>query len=144
MELNQVLQHLDYTISKAKELKPEQFDYSDVVMEFDELKKCGTVCCILGHYPNWQIKGFSYFKSIVDFEVDYSETDSIDIKDGLSHYHGISLTLVNFLFFGRGPLFRNLPHYNDLKDYSLSEVIQRFELVRKLLASGAITPMHPF
>ena len=144
MELNKVLERLDYTISKAKELKPEQFDYSDIVMEFDELNECGTVCCILGHYPNWQIKGFSYFKSIVDFEVDYSETDSFDIKDGLFHYHGISLTLVNFLFFGRGNLFMNLPYYDDLKDYSLSEVIQRFEHIRTLLASGEITPNQEF
>ena len=129
MELNQILERLDYTIEKAKELKIKQFKYSSVVTDFDFIHNCGTVCCIFGHYPNWGIEGFYY-------DIDQWENVTVSGPNGDWHtdlmaYHGLTWKTIHFLFFGS---VISSPT-QDIR-LSLKNVIQRFKHVRKLLASG--------
>ena len=141
MELNQVLERLDYTIEKAKGLKLNQFNYSEYVSKFDFENNCGTVCCIAGHYPNWNIEGFVY--------LNYSlhSIPSLYIIDALSDYHGLSEDIAYFLFHNysiNSPLFAEFEEILPLEKVTLSYVLERFEFVRKLLASGEITPNQEF
>jgi hypothetical protein len=143
MELPQILERLDYTIMKAKELKPEQFSFESYVSVFDEVNNCGTVCCIAGHYPNWGIDEF-FFEDFAFLFLTVASNLGDNISISLSKYHGLGIALIGYLFDGCGDYFTGLPYYRELSDYSLVEVIQRFEHVRNLLASGEIEPNQVF
>jgi len=134
MELEEVLSRLKKTIDLSKTLKDEQFDYGNLVTEFDYENVCGTVCCIAGHYPNWGIEGFYYQKSFFGITLNNTE---------LSYYHGLSGYLIRVLFYGNNynaTFTDSLPNHKDLSDYSLQDVIKRFETVYKLLENKTITP----
>jgi hypothetical protein len=134
MELEEILKRLRNTIDLSKTLKDEQFNYSSYVTEFDKENKCGTVCCIVGHYPNWNIKGFKYS------DIYGSMYNTLD---NLTKYHGLSKYLNEFLFYGidfEGTFTDEIIQHNDLSKYSLKEVIERFETVYELLENKNITP----
>jgi hypothetical protein len=146
MDLKLVLERLAFTIEKAKELKPEQFNYSCYVRYFDHDNNCGTVCCILGHYPNWGIIGFRYEKSVEEppmMIVEYG--DFWDVSAGLIFYHGLSEDIIDFLFYGYNIEHSLFQTINDqFEDQNvcleLNQVIQRFEYVYELLKTERITP----
>ena len=143
MELNQVLERLQFTIDKAKLLKDWQFVYCRYVTAYDVENACGTVCCIAGHYPNWGITEFSiiYNKDFYyNYQLVYNEFETAE--NGLPFFHGISVDLVNFLFYGF-PIEHHLflqfgAYYSSM--LQLPQVITRFEYVHKLLAEGTILP----
>lgn len=146
MELQLVLERLAFTIEKAKELKPEQFDYSCYVKYFDHDNNCGTVCCILGHYPNWKVNGFYYEPHAMGgslMTVEYG--GYLDVSFGLTNHHGLSIDIVGFLFYGKyieDSLFEKIndPFEDQNVCLELHEVIQRFEYVYELLKTEQITP----
>lgn len=144
MELQEVLTRLDYTISKAKELKPEQFNYDEYITKFDFKNGCGTICCIAGHYPNWNIEGFYYDKSF------FASVEYLGIHytfSGLCDYHGLHKRIIRFLFYGGSVHHFSFIELNTSKrlwEFTLPDVIERFEHVRNLLASGEITPNQEF
>ena len=139
------MQRLQFTIDKAKLLKDEQFVYCRYVTTYDVENACGTVCCIAGHYPNWGIREFSInynedFDS--NYQLVYNEFENA--KNGLSDFHGISIDLINFLFYGypiEHPLFLQFGAYYSSM-LQLPQVITRFEYVHKLIAEGTI--LHNF
>ena len=146
MNLPLVLERLAFTIEKAKELKPEQFNYSCYVRYFDHDNNCGTVCCIAGHYPNWGIKGFLY-ESIIEQPsmVAVTYNDFHDVELGLVFHHGLSADIIQFLFYGINIQHKLFEEINDQFEernecLELHQVIQRFEYIYELLKMEQITP----
>jgi hypothetical protein len=136
-----VLQRLGKTIELAKTLKEEQFDYSSLVAKYDFSKKCGTVCCIIGHYPNWGIEGFKY-----DDSPDFHTYKSVSViaenfrflEYGIAHYHTLSISVIYYLFFG-SPFFGSCYNNEDHDIFlSLNEVIARFEEIYQLVLTDKL------
>jgi hypothetical protein len=143
MELEQVLERLRKTIDLSKTLKEEQFNYSRLVSYFNE-NKCGTVCCIAGHYPNWNIEGFYYhfYEEYNDLILKHKRLEA-NIRLALIEYHGLSKDLIDVLFYGEnfeGTFTDEFREVESIRDYSLKEVIERFETVYELLENKTITP----
>lgn len=131
--LNEVLEILDGTIANMKTLKESEFDYSDFVSDFNLISQCGTVCCVAGWYPKWYPKSAFSWKEHNLYAGGSDRSNSI--AHALSEFHGLSCSLINVFFFGD-----RLYEYGflDDRDLVLLEVIERFEKMRNLLASGEI------
>jgi len=153
MELEEILERLKKTIDLSKTLKEEQFNYNKFVTEFDYDNECGTVCCIAGHYPNWGIDIFKYNISTI-FIIEVNQLSGENplndgnsplrlMKNKLIEYHGLSEYLINVLFYGEnfeGTFTDEFRYVDGIGEYSLKEVIERFETVYELLENKTITP----
>lgn len=151
-----ILRRLQNTVKKLKALPNAKFNYESYVSESETDTNgnlCGTVCCVVGWYPKW----------FPESEIRWSSYGSLDspigrIQDKLKQYHGISLDLVNVLFYGCEERFNlNKPKTNssilnhkfiniemsiDLgiphSSPTRKEVIQLFELVINLIKNDII------
>jgi len=127
MENKLIIERLQLTIDNLKKLKPEQFNYAEIVTKFDETKGCGTVCCVMGFYPVWYKESFKYRKiksgvSTFMYTVDNKEVES---------YHGITSFEFFSLFYGYGLAVPKLDSIVTMSEYvSLYEVIDRFEILK--------------
>lgn len=138
--LTKVIEQLDLTIANMKTLKESEFDYSYLVSEFDEEKKCGTVCCVAGWYPKWYPEsGFRWVvtnKNWPSMRNNHYSYDSYNcIYQALSDFHGVSQYIVKILFYGY-----DCTEFDFItpKFYPLPDVIERFEKMRNLLATEQI------
>jgi hypothetical protein len=102
MEKKEILKRLWATIKKLVNLPDENFKYNLYVTKGDVDKGCGTVCCVAGWYPKWFPESGLKWRLIDDgynrsVTLGYWEDLKIDI---LSDYHGLSLNIIYFLFYG--------------------------------------------
>lgn len=149
MELSQILQRLDYTISKAKELKPEQFVEPLFIKGFDTVLYQNFIGAFVGHYPAWKIQGFSYGKSssFVHACLTVLPANSPDLFDELMLYYGLSRSFIKMLFYSHPfhkTILKAFLDSNKSCGVDLQSHIYKMEVIRKLLASGEITPMQEF
>jgi hypothetical protein len=98
MDKNLVIQRLENTIEKLKQLPPENFNYSLWIT--DSKEDCGTVCCVGGWYPKWfPQSGLIWVDILGGVEIDH--VDGMLIVDALSAWHGISIPETKALFAGQ-------------------------------------------
>lgn len=149
MELQLILQRLKATIDKMETLSESQFNYLNIVTKFDFQENCGTVCCVAGWYPVWFPKeGFQY--EIIYSDSDIAGFDIVQVVDGIPYsgggqidlceYHGLSLSIIQTLFYGETLLAENeVLVENDIEN-NLDTVIRVFKRVYELLEKGTIAP----
>lgn len=128
METKLIIERLQLTIDNLKKLKPEQFNYAEVVSEFDEEKGCGTVCCVMGFYPVWYPDHFKYHKNRSD--------GNYSVIHIFEDYHGITRHEKYALFYGErldNPKIDSVVH--KMCQVTIPEVIERFETLKRYYES---------
>lgn len=89
-----ILQRLQLTIDKLKQLSPAQFNYESYVTEFNN-KGCGTVCCVAGWYPEWFREAGLKWNELHGLISDESHP-----LYTLAAYHGVNDEIIDCLFYG--------------------------------------------
>jgi hypothetical protein len=139
---NKILKKLKDTLSHMKELREEQFDYSQYISEFDIENKCGTVCCVAGWLPIWFPKDFKFGKTLccgdVVFIPEPKQPYIGDIQVYLSEYYEIDNKIIRMLFYGEN-VTKNVEVIleNDLNN-TLPNVIKIWEKVIELIENEVI------
>jgi hypothetical protein len=128
---------LQATVKKLQELPTKNFDYHTYVAKFDTQTKFGTVCCVVGWYPQWfKDSKIKYNSEHMPFEPLYAK-ETVD--DALQKYHNLNDDVIGTLFYGISLWIGNkrFRAKNGL-DSSKSEVIAHFKKIIKLLESGKL------
>ena len=132
-----IISRFEATIEKLKALSPMNFHYGSFIEEHDG--GCGTVCCVLGHYPGWFPKsGFYWEIGEIDegnLFLEYIDGDAIR---GVRIYHGFNHSLCECLFYGDvvEQLEAGLPETNTAS--KLPKVIELFEAALIKLRTGEL------
>lgn len=140
MEKELIISRLESTIDNLKKLKPNQFKYDNFVSEIDPDTKCGTVCCVMGWYPQWYKMGFVYDKKgFLEIDEEVKEAQEVNTNsDLLRMYHGISNDLIEAMFYAneRCQDQFGLP-FNDW-EADLTDITDLFEVVLSKIKSGEL------
>jgi hypothetical protein len=152
MTREQILQRLDDTITRMKELDESEFFYTHFVKETNK-EKCPTICCIAGWYPKWfpeaELRWIpSGERPDMTLDVSYGKNSCADrysyinVMYQLCNWHGLHLSLVDCLFMGR-KLYYGKDYSLEIRaskgmHSSLPEVLLVWETVRDLVAKGEL------
>ena len=154
MELNKVLERLQSTIDKLKNLDESQFEFTAFVTDWrlhSDITKhhvtgYGVVCDTVGWYPRWYPEsGFTYKLCTYNVNLFYEEDfHPKSIIKGLMKHHGISQTLVGVLFFGecfiKNSNQQDEVWFKSANFFTLDKSIERFEMMHTGIEMGLINP----
>jgi len=100
MEKKLVVKRLKDTLKKLKELEKAKFSYHRFVTSSRD--SCGTVCCVGGWYPAWFPEARLKWEKISLYPyVDIESYKEKTVLQTLMLYHGINISLIRVLFYGR-------------------------------------------
>lgn len=144
---NAVVSKLNTTIGHLKTLLSEEFFFGNFVKKFDEEKKCGSICCIVGWYPRFYGENTKIFwnpatNNIALQGVKFDAATMLsDLYNYLVEFHGIKEEVITYLF---NPVHsaekiqtkNNIIKRNLHTNSSLEDVIKGWQNVSDLFVAG--------
>lgn len=135
----EIISRLEDSINRLKNLPVRKFKYCFLVTEFDKEKNCGTKCCWAGWYPEWYAEyGFKWFHDQANLKYSHgfygvNVTDEDPLPLSLSDFHGVTLDVIENLFYG----VSNYAHVKREMQASKKDVIEAAEKILEAIKNGA-------